>query len=168
MKISFLRILFALVGVVSFTLAVGSLAAAADKHPFTVDDYSALHTARAVDVSPDGKTILYRVSWIGTTGPSDKHEWRLIDVSGENARKLELPEKFEPFGFTKEGNSLYGVLPVGNFGQLAIVPQRWTADANHRAAFRNPQCENISGWNAIRRASRSAQSGSSRWRSHRG
>jgi len=111
-----------LAGIVSFTLATGNQLSAADKHAFTVDDYSTLRSARAVAVSPDGKTILYRVSWVGTTGPADKHEWRVMDVSGENARKLDLPEKFEALGFTKDGTALYGVLPVGNLGQLAIVP----------------------------------------------
>jgi dipeptidyl aminopeptidase/acylaminoacyl peptidase len=95
---------------------------AADKHPFGIDDYSALRSARAVAVSPDGKTILYEVSFDGTSGPANKHEWHLIDASGENSRKLELPEKFAPSGFTEEGSALYGVYPVGKLGQLAIVP----------------------------------------------
>jgi dipeptidyl aminopeptidase/acylaminoacyl peptidase len=113
---------------VTFLLAVVALAGLAvprafaeDKHPFSADDYSALRSARAVAVSPDGKTILYRVSFDGTTGPADKHEWHMMDLSGGNARKLDLPENFEPTGFTKDG-SLYGVYPVGKFGQLAIVP----------------------------------------------
>jgi len=122
MKTYLARILLVLAGIVSFTLATGNQLSAADKHAFTVDDYSTLRSARAVAVSPDGKTILYRVSWVGTTGPADKHEWRVMDVSGENARKLDLPEKFEALGFTKDGTALYGVLPVGKLCQLAIVP----------------------------------------------
>ncbi len=122
MRTSFLKFLIVLAGIASFTLAAGNPAGAADKHPFSIDDYSAIRSARAVAVSPDGKTILYRVSFNGTTGPADKHEWHVMDISGDNARKLELPEKFEAFGFTKDGTALYGVLPVGNLGQLAIVP----------------------------------------------
>jgi dipeptidyl aminopeptidase/acylaminoacyl peptidase len=122
MKTFFLKSLSALVVIVSFALAAGNPAAAAEKHAFNLDDYSAIRSARAVAVSPDGKTILYRVSFMGTTGPADKHEWHVMDISGENAHKLELPEKFEAFDFTKDGSALYGVLPVGNFGQLAIVP----------------------------------------------
>src|SRR6266480_6241454 len=80
----------------------------------------ALHSARAVAVSPDGKTILYNVSTDGTKGAT-KHEWRLIDVNGENSHKLELPEKFEPRGFTRDG-ALYGIYEVEKLGQLAIVP----------------------------------------------
>jgi dipeptidyl aminopeptidase/acylaminoacyl peptidase len=95
---------------------------AADRHPFGIDDYSALRGARAVAVSPDGKTILYRVSFDGTSGPADKHEWHVIEVSGGNARKLTLPENFEPLNFTKDGSALYGTHPVGKLGQLAIVP----------------------------------------------
>ena len=122
MKTNFFKFLIALAGIASFTLAADHQAAAADKHAFGVDDYSAVRSAHAVAISPDGKTILYRVAFVGTTGPADKLEWHIVDISGENARKLELPEKFEAFGFTKDGSALYGVLPVGNFGQLAIVP----------------------------------------------
>jgi len=96
------------------------LASAADKHPYSLDDYSALHWAHAVAVSPDGKTILYAVSFDGDKGPT-KHEWHLIDVSGANDRKLDLPEPFHPQGFTKDG-SLYGPYQVDKKGQFAIVP----------------------------------------------
>jgi dipeptidyl aminopeptidase/acylaminoacyl peptidase len=94
---------------------------AADKHSFGLDDYSALRRAQAIAVSPDGKTILYEVRWDGTKGP-EKHEWHLIAISGENDKKLELPENFEPAGFTKEGTALYGSYEVGKKSQLTIVP----------------------------------------------
>src|SRR5580704_1598993 len=119
MKNYFLRFLFVLAAI---ALAAASHTSAADKHAFNIDDYSALHGARAVAVSPDGKTILVRVSFVGTTGPADHHEFRVMDASGENEHKLELPEKFEPFGFTKDGGALFGIYPVGNLAQLAIVP----------------------------------------------
>ena len=102
-------------------IASSSTLSAADKHPFGIDDYSALHSAHVVAVSPDGKSILYDVATDGTKGPT-KHEWRLIDVSGDNSRKLDLPDKFEPAGFTKDG-ALYGTLTLEKLGQLAIVPQ---------------------------------------------
>jgi dipeptidyl aminopeptidase/acylaminoacyl peptidase len=95
---------------------------AAEKHSFNTDDFAALHRAHAVAVSPDGKTILYQVLFDGTSGPANKPEWHLIDISGENARKLDLPEHFEPSGFTRGGNALYGTQPVGQLAQLAIVP----------------------------------------------
>src|SRR4030095_3648905 len=82
-----------------------------NKHPFGLDDYSALRRARAVSVSPDGKTILYVVSHNGDKGPP-KNEWRLIEVSGENSRKLELPENFRPAGFLKDGTALFGKYEV--------------------------------------------------------
>jgi dipeptidyl aminopeptidase/acylaminoacyl peptidase len=109
-------------GVAALLFAASGQIFAADKHPFGIDDYSALHSARAVAVSPDGKTILYQVSFDGTSGPADKHAWHLIDASGENSRKLDLPEKFEPSGFTKDGSALYGTYPVGKLAQLATVP----------------------------------------------
>jgi dipeptidyl aminopeptidase/acylaminoacyl peptidase len=102
-------------------IAAGTVGSdAADKHPFGLDDYSALHSAHAVAVSPDGKSVLYDVRTDGTKGPT-KHEWRLIEVSSGNSRKLDLPEKFEPAGFTKDG-ALYGAYEVDKAGQLAIVP----------------------------------------------
>jgi len=114
------RLLRAVVLLGGAVLAGTGKSNAADKHPFGIDDYSALHSARAVAVSPDGKTILYNVSTDGTKGAT-KHEWRLIDVNGENSHKLELPEKFEPRGFTPDG-ALYGTYEVDKLGQLAIVP----------------------------------------------
>jgi dipeptidyl aminopeptidase/acylaminoacyl peptidase len=100
-----------------FTLATTG----ADKHPFGLDDFSALRSADALAVSPDGKTVLYAVRWDGDKGPI-KREWHLVDVSGENNRKLDLPEHFRPEGFTKDGQALYGAFPVDNKGQLGIVP----------------------------------------------
>ncbi|MGA8073547.1 MAG: S9 family peptidase [Candidatus Acidiferrales bacterium] len=94
---------------------------AAEKHPFGIDDDSALRRARAVAVSPDGKMVLYDVSHAGVKGPR-AHEWRLIDVSGGNSRKLELSEHFTPSGFTKEGDSLYGIEEIEKLGRLSIVP----------------------------------------------
>jgi dipeptidyl aminopeptidase/acylaminoacyl peptidase len=94
---------------------------AADKHVFGLDDYSGLRRAHALAVSPDGTTILYQVSFDGMKGP-EKHEWHLIAMSGENESKLDLPENFEPAGFTKDGASLYGEYGVEKKEQLAIVP----------------------------------------------
>jgi dipeptidyl aminopeptidase/acylaminoacyl peptidase len=106
-------------------LVIASLTAsrlsAADKHPFGLDDYSALRTAQALAVSPDGKTILYGVSYFGSKG-AQKHEWFLMAASGETPRKLELPEHFEPSGFTKDGSALYGSFEVEKLAQLAVVP----------------------------------------------
>jgi len=107
----------------AFTLALtcaAALAQSPQKHPFGIDDYSALHGSRVIAVSPDGNSILYDVTTDGTKGPT-KHEFRMVDASGENSRKLELPETYHPQGFTKDG-ALFGEYPVENVGQLAIVP----------------------------------------------
>ena len=96
-------------------------ASAQDKHPFTWDDYSVLHRAAPISVSPDGRTILYVVSYDGDKGPT-KREWRFIDATGENSRKLDLPDSFEPSGFTKDGNALYGTYEVDKKPQLGMVP----------------------------------------------
>jgi dipeptidyl aminopeptidase/acylaminoacyl peptidase len=109
-------------GLICGTAGIAPVVSAADKHPFNTDDYSAMHRARAVAISPDGNSILYQVLYDGTSGPVNKHDWRLMDASGENARKLDLPEHFEPSGFTKDGRALYGTEPVGQLPQLAIIP----------------------------------------------
>src|SRR5512143_3743578 len=106
------RVLRSLALIMIVSLAAGvSGALPADKHPFGLDDYSALRRARAVSVSPDGKTILYVVSHDGDKGPP-KDEWRLIEASGENSRKLELPGNFRPAGFMKDGAALFGLYEV--------------------------------------------------------
>ncbi len=96
---------------------------AADKHPFNTDDYAAMHRAMAVAVSPNGKNILYEVLFDGTSGPVNKHDWHLIDVSGENSRKLDLPEHFEPSGFHE-----------GRKRALWDRAHRATTAARHRSA----------------------------------
>jgi dipeptidyl aminopeptidase/acylaminoacyl peptidase len=93
---------------------------AAERHPFGLDDYSALRRAQAVGVSPDGATILYETSWDGDKGLV-KHEWHLLGTSGESDRKLDLPQSFEPKGFTKDGMSLYGLYEIDKTKQLGIV-----------------------------------------------
>jgi dipeptidyl aminopeptidase/acylaminoacyl peptidase len=92
-----------------------------EKHPFGINDYSAMRQAHAVAITPDGKTILYVVSYDGDKGPT-KREWYLIDASGENKRKLDLPESFEPRGFMKDGATLFGSFTVAKKNQLGIVP----------------------------------------------
>jgi dipeptidyl aminopeptidase/acylaminoacyl peptidase len=99
---------------------VAANAQAADKHPFGIDDLGTLHSAQAVAVSPDGKSVLYDAPSRDAKGPL-KHEWHMIGVDGSHARKLELPDKFSPIGFTKDG-ALFGTYKVEALGHLAIVP----------------------------------------------
>jgi dipeptidyl aminopeptidase/acylaminoacyl peptidase len=91
------------------------------KHPFAADDWAALHSASAVSVAPDGATILSEVTWGPEKGPSNE-EWRLIGTDGSNPRKLDLPEHFTPYGFTKDGASLYGSYEVNKLPQFAVFP----------------------------------------------
>jgi len=113
-------LLIPVIGFLFVALANGT-AATADQHPFAWDDYAALHRARAVSFSPDGKTVLYQVSFDGDKGPT-KHEWHLIDTAGENDHKLNFPESFEPAGFTKDGAALFGFYEVDKKRQLGVVP----------------------------------------------
>jgi dipeptidyl aminopeptidase/acylaminoacyl peptidase len=115
---------YAIVAGLALTLTATVASAAespAAKHPFGIDDYSALHSAHAVAVSPDGKEILYDLRTDGDKGIT-KHEWRVINDSGTNSRKLELPEKFKPSGFTREG-ALFGISTANKPSQFAIIPR---------------------------------------------
>ena len=91
------------------------------KHAFTFDDASTLRSASAVAVSPDGKSILYRVRFGGNKGP-DNTEWQLIATAGGEPRHLNLPEKFRPSGFTRDGAALYGLYEMNRTAQLATLP----------------------------------------------
>jgi hypothetical protein len=94
------------------------ITAAPGQHPFRAADWSELHSAEAVAVTPDGNTILYRVSFGAKSGETT-HEWRLIGVDGSNARKLELPAGFDPSGFTRDGAALFGSYTLNKLGQFA-------------------------------------------------
>jgi dipeptidyl aminopeptidase/acylaminoacyl peptidase len=106
----------------SFVLFLVSLPASAQsKHPFIFDDAASLHRATAVAVSPDGKSVLHRVEFGGAKGP-DNTEWHLIATSGGESQHLNIPEKFHPAGFTRDGVALYGTYEVSNMPQLATLP----------------------------------------------
>jgi dipeptidyl aminopeptidase/acylaminoacyl peptidase len=90
------------------------------KHPFTAKDWASLRSAGATSVSPDG-SILYVVTFGGEHGPTHR-EWWTIQPDGSHATKLELPEGFDPMGFTRDGHSLYGSWDVNHLSQFAIFP----------------------------------------------
>jgi dipeptidyl aminopeptidase/acylaminoacyl peptidase len=122
MKMQFFKFgfLILLATMIPAALALAPSARAAEKHPFGVDDWAALHSATAVAVAPDGDTILYRVDYGGMKG-TENHQWRLIRSDGSHDRSLKLPERFDPFGFTADGTSLYGGFRSGDATQLAVV-----------------------------------------------
>ncbi len=101
--------------------AAAYVAAAAEKHPFGIDDAAALHSARSLAVSPDGRTVLYVVRVQGNKGPA-RQEWHLVGTGGENDRKLDLSDTFRPAGFTADGAALFGSYRVDKQSQLGIVP----------------------------------------------
>jgi len=107
----------------SILLFVVSISAAGQstRHPFTFDDAATLHNVHAIAISPDGKSVLYRVRFGGTKGP-DNTEWQLITISGGESRHLNVPEKFQPAGFTRDGAALYGMYEVNKMAQLATLP----------------------------------------------
>jgi len=120
-KLSEANVFMWLLGAVLILSLLTPSVSAQGKHPFGIDDYSALHSAHAVAISPDGRTILYNMSYQGTKGPM-KREWHLIDFSGQNDRKLELPESFHPASFTKDGSALWGAYEVDKKSQAGIIP----------------------------------------------
>jgi len=89
-------------------------------HPFSVDDAATLRDAEVVAVSPDGKTVLYKVVHGASKGP-DQTEWKLIAAAGGEAQNLNVPEKFEPSGFTGDGKAVYGKFEVDKKGQLVTL-----------------------------------------------
>ena len=91
------------------------------RHAFSFDDAASLRSASPVAVSPDGKSVLYQVRFGGHKGPTNT-EWNLIAASGGESRHLNLPEKFKPDGFTREGTALYGSAEVNHMQQLATLP----------------------------------------------
>lgn len=117
-KVMFRRLRLPLAVIVLCAAAMGQ-SNPVQKHPFGPDDYSALRRAQAQAISPDGKSVLYQVSYGNAKGP-EKHEWWLMDISGDHPRKLALPETFSPAGFTKEG-ALYGGYVIDKSKQLAII-----------------------------------------------
>jgi dipeptidyl aminopeptidase/acylaminoacyl peptidase len=100
-----------------------SLAASAQnsRHHYTFDDAASLHSATATSISPDGKSVLYAVRFGGHKGPTNT-EWNIIPITGGDSRHLNLPEKFKPTGFAREGTALYGVSEVNHMQQLATLP----------------------------------------------
>lgn len=91
------------------------------RHAFSFDDAASLRSALPVAVSPDGKSVLYQVRFGGHKGPTNT-EWNLIAATGGESRHLNLPEKFKPAGFTREGTALYGLADVNKMPQLATLP----------------------------------------------
>ena len=102
-------------------LAVSAADSQTSRHAFSFDDAASLRSASPVAVSPDGKNVLYQVRFGGHKGPTNT-EWDLIAVTGGESRHLNLPEKFKPAGFTREGTALYGLAEVNKMPQLATLP----------------------------------------------
>jgi dipeptidyl aminopeptidase/acylaminoacyl peptidase len=102
-------------------LAVAAADSQTSRHAFSFDDAASLRSALPVAVSPDGKNVLYQVRFGGHKGPTNT-EWNLIAVTGGESRHLNLPEKFKPAGFTREGTALYGLAEVNKMPQLATLP----------------------------------------------
>jgi acetyl esterase/lipase len=120
-----------LVPVFVFLLIISFLAVAQSaRHPLTFDDAATLRHADAIAVSPDGKTLLYRVRFGGSKGP-ENIEWELMPTAGGESRRLTIPDKFKPTGFTRDGSALYGTYEVGKMAQLATLQ---LAPANTPAA----------------------------------
>ena len=107
-------------GVLIFCSLAAAPLVAADKRPFASSDFNSLRTAMPVAISPDGKTILFDVQFFAEKGPA-KDEWHTVPAAGGAALKLDLPEKFTPAGFTKDG-ALFGEYRIDDQTQLAIVP----------------------------------------------
>jgi len=114
------RVMLLALALLAVAFAAAFAHAQGDKHLFTFDDWVALRAAVPIAVSPDGKTILYRVDF-GVAKGRTRHEWRIINADGTGAHTLEVPDDFTATGFTRDG-SLYGAYEVNKVTQLAVVP----------------------------------------------
>lgn len=94
---------------------------ASSRHAFTAVDWSTLHSARAVAVAPNTGSVLYAVNFGGNEGPTQA-QWWTVGRDGSHRHQLELPKKFRPMGFTRDGTSLYGTYHIGKLQQFAIFP----------------------------------------------
>ncbi len=112
--------------------------ASAVKHPFNANDWAALRSARAVAISPDSGGILYRVSFGGDEGQT-RTEWWSVHSDGADPRKLDLPADFTPFGFTRDGKSLYGSYEINKQKQFATFPMTTAAGAAPALALMLPR-----------------------------
>lgn len=109
------------IAIAALGIAFGALCQSTSpaKHPFTAQDWAALHSARAAAVKPDDGAVLYQVSFGASEGPTQT-EWWMMNRDGSGRHKLNLPKTFRPMGFTHDGNALYGSYRIGNLSQFAV------------------------------------------------
>ena len=101
-------------------LAAAPVLAAQSPHPYGFADWAASRSASPVSIAPDGRSVLYRVTFGGLTGTTNR-EWRTLDLAVGASRLLDLPKEFSPIGFTT-GTQLYGRFEVKGESQLAVMP----------------------------------------------
>lgn len=65
------------------------------KHPLTVDDLWAMERIGTFDLSPDGKTIAFEVTWYNMDDNKGNTDLYLINSDGSNLRPLKNTEKNE-------------------------------------------------------------------------
>lgn len=90
-------------------------------HTFGFADWAAARSAAPVSIAPDGRSVLYRVTFGGLTGTTNR-EWRTLDPATGTSRLLDLPKEFSPIAFTTTGTQLYGRFEVKGESQLAVMP----------------------------------------------
>jgi dipeptidyl aminopeptidase/acylaminoacyl peptidase len=122
-----MRLLLALLFAMAAACCEPALAAA--PHPFGLDDWQRLRSAAPVAVAPDGRTILYSVTFGQAKGPA-KTEWFTIFSDGSGRTKLAPPKDFRPLGFVTSARELYGTQGAG-VRQLA----RWTIGTKQARAL---------------------------------
>ena len=105
-------------------LILATMGAAPQRHAYGIDDWQNLRASSPVAVAPDGRTVLYSVSFGRAKGVTET-EWFTIQTDGSARTKVTLPKDFHPIGFATSARELYGTQTEDKLDQLAL----WTLGA---------------------------------------
>ena len=105
----------------AITLLMLPLAAYAQKRAFTIEDLYRLKTISGVQISPDGKSIVYAVTTPDLPRAKSVSNIWMMDIDGRNSRQLTNGEKGEGSPeFSPDGRWI-SYLDAGD-GSLYVIP----------------------------------------------
>src|SRR5262245_56770743 len=105
----------------------------AQKRAFTIEDFYRVKGVSGIQVSPDGKSVVYVVSTSDLPRAKRANRIWMIDINGKNAREITAQNSFSPqfspdgkqisFLAVKDGNVQLFVMPVtgGEWKQVTKI-----------------------------------------------